>query len=143
MPFSPRWYSHKFHGPGLRYEVGICIRTGKIAWAHGPFPCGSYSDVRIFRLGMKRNLDEGELVVADGGYKDERCMACKDEQDPNREFFALVRARHETVNRRFKQFAVLGNRFRHSLKLHSFCFYAVCNITQLLLLSGEPLFSVQ
>ena len=27
-PFSPTWYSQKHNGPGLRYEVGICIHTG-------------------------------------------------------------------------------------------------------------------
>ena len=29
-PFSKKWYSHKFHGPGLRYEIGVCIQTGDI-----------------------------------------------------------------------------------------------------------------
>ena len=24
-PFSPKWFSHKFNGPGIRYEVGILI----------------------------------------------------------------------------------------------------------------------
>ena len=24
-PFNNKWYSHKLNGPGLRYEVGICI----------------------------------------------------------------------------------------------------------------------
>ena len=33
-PFGPKWYSHKFHGPGLRYEIGIGIETGYIVWAH-------------------------------------------------------------------------------------------------------------
>ena len=37
-PFNPKWYSHKFHGPGLRYEIGICIRTGHLVWVHGLFP---------------------------------------------------------------------------------------------------------
>jgi len=26
--FNAKWYSHKFKGPGLRYEVGVCISTG-------------------------------------------------------------------------------------------------------------------
>lgn len=141
-PFSPRWYSHKFHGPGLRYEVGVSVATGDIVWAHGPFPCGEFSDVRIFRLGMKQHLGNGELVIADGGYTDEKCRSCKGVNDPNRRLFAVVRARHETVNRRFKQFAVLGHRFRHALKLHSFCFYSICNLTQIMLLTGEPLFAL-
>ncbi|EFX70022.1 hypothetical protein DAPPUDRAFT_113096 [Daphnia pulex] len=39
-PFNPKWYSHKFHGPGLRYELAICIQTGDIVWAYGGLPCG-------------------------------------------------------------------------------------------------------
>lgn len=48
QPFNPKWYSRKFNDPGLRHEVGLCIMTGGIAWAHGPFPCGSYSDLKNF-----------------------------------------------------------------------------------------------
>jgi len=29
-PFDAKWYSHKLNGPGLRYEIGICLRTGDI-----------------------------------------------------------------------------------------------------------------
>ena len=29
-PFSKKWYSHKFHGPGLRYEAGISVARGDI-----------------------------------------------------------------------------------------------------------------
>lgn len=141
-PFDPKWYSHKFHGPGMRYEVAVCIATGRIVSAHGPFPCGQYSDVRIFRIALKARLEDGEYIVADGGYNDERCRSCKGTNDPNRRLFSVIRARHETVNRRFKQFNALGNRFRHSLGLHSSCFHAVCNLTQISLQNGEPLFRV-
>lgn len=46
-PFDPKWVSHKFKGPGVRYEVGIAIGTGEIVWAFGPFPCGAYNDLNI------------------------------------------------------------------------------------------------
>jgi len=62
------WFSHKFNGPGLRYELGVCIQTGDIVWIAGPFPAGDYPDVTIFELGMMDSLDEGETVEADGGY---------------------------------------------------------------------------
>ena len=39
-PFSKMWYSHKFHGAELRYEIGMCIQTGDIVWVNGPFKCG-------------------------------------------------------------------------------------------------------
>ncbi len=140
-PFNSKWYSHKFKGPGLRYEVGVCIVTGHVVWVNGPFPCGKYSDVKIFRLAMKRALLNGESVIADGGYTDERCEKNRQSRVVPKHLHSLARARHETVNRRFKQFSVLGTRFRHDKSLHSVCFHAVANLTQLMLSHGEPLFS--
>ena len=29
-PFQQIWYSHKFKGPGIRYEVGVTIETQKL-----------------------------------------------------------------------------------------------------------------
>ena len=37
-PFGPKWFSHKFKGPGLRYEVAVSIRKGHIVWVNGTFP---------------------------------------------------------------------------------------------------------
>ena len=44
-PFSTKWYSHKFKGPGLRYEVALTIKNGEIAWLNERFPCGSHPDL--------------------------------------------------------------------------------------------------
>ena len=72
-PFHPQWYSHKFEGPGLRYEVGVCLRTGWIVWWNGAFPCGSWPDINIARDGLIDELDDSiqEMVLADGGYRDD------------------------------------------------------------------------
>ncbi len=32
------WYSHKFHGPGVRYDVALSIEIPKIVWANGRWP---------------------------------------------------------------------------------------------------------
>ena len=40
VPFPEKWYSHKFKRPGLRYDVGLSVRSGTLVWAHGPFPVG-------------------------------------------------------------------------------------------------------
>ena len=49
-PFSAKWYSHKFHGPGITYEVGLNIRRGVIVfWAYGGYPCGEYPDLKLAR----------------------------------------------------------------------------------------------
>lgn len=57
----------------MRYEVGIYVYTVSVVWAHGPFPCGSHSDLRVFQQGVKNALDPDEMVIADRGYNDERC----------------------------------------------------------------------
>lgn len=67
--FSKRWYSHKFKGPGLRYEVALSILGGDIVWTNGPFPCGSWPDISIFRAGLIDELRPMEMVEADKGYR--------------------------------------------------------------------------
>ena len=48
-PFNKKWYSHKSESAGLRYEIAICIQTGRMVWTKGPFPCGVWPDIKIFR----------------------------------------------------------------------------------------------
>ena len=108
---------------------------------HGPFPCGAYSDLKIFRLGMQKCLNSYENVIADGVHKYERCKTTANRSI--NDFDATVQARHETVNRRLKQFFVLGYRFRHRISRHSSCFHAVANLTQLMIENGEPLFELE
>ena len=67
-PFSTKWFLHKFKGPGVRYEVGVCIRTGWIVWVNGPFPCGTWPDLKIAKERLSHCLDDGEKVIANGGY---------------------------------------------------------------------------
>jgi hypothetical protein len=62
------WFSHKFNGAGVRYELGVCIQTGNIVWVAGPFLPGDYPNVTIFQLGMMPRLGEGETVEADSSY---------------------------------------------------------------------------
>ena len=143
-PFDPKWYSHKFHGPGLRYEVGVCIQTGWIVWRNGPFPC-SKNDLQIARSWLIYELDQGEKYLADGGYRDggQFSETPNGLNNPDQKMKALARARHETVNRRFKQFGILSQRFRHSLNKHGAVFMAVANITQLAIMVDQPLFNIE
>ena len=68
IPFSKKWYSHKFKKAGLRYEVAVNIKTGDIVWINGPFPCGSWNDIKIFRCNLKLLIPPGEMVEADKGW---------------------------------------------------------------------------
>ena len=128
-PFDPKWFSHKFKGPGLTYEVGVCIENGHIVWVYGPFPCGRYADLTIFKMGLKLLLSQGEKVLADGGYRDELMLGRAAFRDEQKIVYARCRARHKTGNRRFTHLFCVGHRFRHDVSLHSAGFHAVCNIT--------------
>ena len=73
-----------------------------------------------------------EMTVADEGYNDQNYFI----HDKR------IMARHETVNRRMKQFGVLSQKFRHDRGLHPQCFHAVANLTQLMIANGERLFEI-
>ena len=139
IPFNRTWYSHKFKGAGLRYEIAVSFKTCEVVWATGPYPCGSFSDLRIFRLRLKHLLAQsGEKAIADKGYLDPQCVQTV-HYSSNLAY--RVRARHESINGRLKNFFVLSHTFRHPLSKHATCFFAVLNLTHLLLLE-DPLFNI-
>lgn len=107
-------------------------------WVNGPFPCGEYPDVRIFKKFMAKRLEPDELVIADRGYRHDRCVY----NSIHTNVFSKIRARHEIVNRRLKQFSALRVTFRHDLSLHSACFHAIANITKVIL-DSDPMFDIK
>jgi len=144
-PFSKQWYSFKFRAAGVRWEVGVSIFTGDIVWINGWFPCGAWPDIKIFRNDLlAKLLETNEMVEADRGYRGEPDAinvpdgdnAPVDEKDQ-------VRGRHETVNKRFKQFNILHRVFRHEREQHAFVFPAVAVLTQLSIENESPLFQVE
>lgn len=142
-PFDQKWFSHKLNGPGLKYEVGLCIRSGDIVWIHGGVPCGEYSDLVLARDLYIYAVDQGEKTIADEGYNDGNYFIYPESDPPSGAMQKRIMARHETVNSRLKQFGVLSKSFRHNIDYHSLCFTAVAVIVQLMIANGgEPLFSV-
>jgi len=142
------WYSFKFKTSGYRYEVALCIATGHIVWINGPFPCGANPDINIFRKGLKQLLlQAGEKAQADLGYRGEKhtTIIIPNQFDSKaiKKLKDDVRARHETVNKRFKQFAALKQVFRHDLDKHKPVFEAIAVLTQLGISLNEPLYQVQ
>ena len=110
----------------------------------GPFPCGSWNDRRIASYWLDHSLLPGEMYVADGGYRDGHRHACTPGiHDASFEAQkAKIRARHETVNGKFKTFGALKQCFRHSLDKHGIVMRAVVNIVQLEIEFESPLFPV-
>jgi hypothetical protein len=144
-PFSGKWFSHKHNGPGLRYEIAISIRNSEIVWIKGPFPCGAWPDITIFRTYLRQQFRPGEKCIGDRGYRGEPTLIttpvncdtrCK------RHLMGRIRGRHETVNVRMKHWHILKSQFRHDISKHGMVFKAVAVLTQLTITSDEPLFSV-
>ena len=105
---SSIWWSHKFNGPGVRYEVGVCIQTAEIVWFRGPFPC-NVSDREIFDTFLAQKLIPGEGVEADSGYRgrDQIFTPGIAKTRAERKQKSQVRGRHENVNSRLKVFGVM------------------------------------
>ena len=143
-PFSKSWWSHKFNGPALRYEIAVAVSNSKIVWVNGPYRAGRWPDTLIFRRGLRQVLQHcNEKTIADGGYKGlEEYIQVKG--DPNlpplvHKFNATARARHETVNMHLKTFECLNQRWRHPLEKHESAFMAVVCLTNIQF-EHEPLF---
>ena len=99
---------------------------------------------------MKNTLDEYEVVEADDGYQGEdplKCLIPKFcnlfDNDEMQEARYRAGSRHETCNKRFKQFHILQDTFRNDIEKHAYAFRAIVVLTQLSLKRGEPLFEVE
>jgi hypothetical protein len=142
--FSGRWYSHKFKGAGLRYELGISIQTGWIVWKNGPYPCWAFPDIKIARHKLVKELLPGEKYVADRVYFDGGQFADTPTgfSTLKQRMQSLVRAQHETVNSRLKKFHILSTRYRNDINTHYLIFHALCNVLQVEITQGAVLFHI-
>jgi DDE superfamily endonuclease len=152
-PFDPKWYSHKFNGPGVKYEVGVCIKTGYIVWINGPF-VASTSDATIFKNTLSGLLADDEGVEVDKGYGGDKKLKSPQVNSSKlqkKEKASAVGARHENVNSRLKIYNVLNIPFRHlnprygMMEKYGMCFNAIAVIlTQLKFESGgERLYDIK
>jgi hypothetical protein len=141
--FDEKWFSHKFNGPGVHYEIAVCIQTGWIVWINGPFPCGT-PDLCIARSALIFELDDNEKYLADGGYKDGNQFSVTPTGNHTGidRMKSLARARHECINSLFKKYGILERRFRHHHNLHGRVFTAIANIIQLTIMNQGPTFQV-
>ena len=95
------------------------------------------------------HLEPGERVETDRGYRGSapKYVKCPDgllaDPDPAVKLMAArVRSRQETVNERFKNWAILCTPYRHKFLEHQTVFGAIVVLTQLSL-AANPLFHVE
>jgi len=131
------------NGPGLRYEVALGIQSGYIVWVNGPYKPGVYNDDMIAHVfGFWGALAPGEYFLADSIYTGWRALTPNGRNNRDQYMKAAARARHETVNYRFKRFAILRVEFRHGNHRHGSVFKAIAMICQIEIEVESPLFHV-
>lgn len=134
----------------VKYEVGVCIKTGHIVWVNGPH-VGSANDGTIFKDKLADLLADDEGAEVDAGYKGHDKMKAPTVASTrvHRKEKSVVRGRHENVNGRLKIFNVLNVPFRHTkprnelMEKHGICFHAIAVVTQLKFEFGESLYDVK
>ena len=117
------FYSHKFKKSAVRYEVALCILSGDIVWLNGPYEAGIWHDISIFRNSLQSHLGLNERVEADDGYVGEAPLAIKCPRsfvnpEETKWMQARVLSRQETVNKRFKDWGILRQVYRHDIPSH-------------------------
>ncbi len=108
---------------------------------------GKYTDIKIFNKVLRNFLEPVERVEADEGYRGHpdkiKCPGNDANLAENWGMQGRVRARHETLNERLKNWGILSQVFRHHIMMHGDVFRACAVVTQLTVKNGEPLFEVE
>ena len=149
QPFNKQFFSVKFNHAALRYEIAVALYSSNIVWANGPHLPGVKNDLIIYRESLKHVLiANNEMAFADSGYRGEPDTIQEKGRGSKEERYVATRARarHETVNRRLKEWKSLSTQFRHNKGYdttnHGIVFDAVLVLTQLSISHNKSLFEV-
>ena len=118
-----------------------------MCWDFWAKPGGENDKTLLEESGGLEKIPIGKLAIVDRGYINQRN---KDKLSwPNlydspevNNFKSRVRLRHETFNRRLKDFNMLSERFQHNLDKHKAAFEAIVVIVQYQMDNGSPIFDV-
>lgn len=145
--FDPRHWGHKFNGPSLRYLVSTGLVTGLLCYISDLYhPAQNPEQVIANKPGeiCDRLEFEDELSFGDGIYATLNRFITHDGTNSAEQLLLKVaEARHETVNHRFKEFAIMSVRFRNKRNFHKVVHKAVANLVQLSLMYDRPLWSLE
>ena len=122
-------------------------QDGRHMLVGGSYRPGIWNDNVIFNDGLVHYLEVGERCEADDGYRGSapvyaKCPAVDFVGPDEVAMKQRARNRQETVNKRFKNWAILASPYRHQLLDHQQVFGAVAVLTQLSL-AENPLFQVE
>ena len=93
---------------------------------------------------MKQQLGLGKKVIANCGYKGDTKVCAPDDwkDETQKKAMGRLRARHETLNGRLKNWGCLAQIYRHNRDKHHLIVKAILVIAQIAISSGNPLFQV-
>jgi len=155
-----KWWSHKFNGPGVSFEVVADPVEGKIRWINGPEPASTH-DLTFLRGGKKgdiRHWKRSSLyfhvpkhvkLVGDSAYEgqSDKVTTTMDAHKPTTKvLFGRMKSMMESCFKRFKDFKILRESFRHGngtadkLQKIKIAFEAVAVLVQFDCENGHPLF---
>ncbi|ORY31116.1 hypothetical protein BCR33DRAFT_840685 [Rhizoclosmatium globosum] len=144
-------YSHKLNHAGWAFEVATALGTSKIVHIAGGVPAGDWPDLKLARETLVPRLLPNEKVAADKGYREQQgngnfiTPVVNRQNDPavdaHNRVLKRMGARHETVNKRIKDFQILKT-YRGEREKFPKIFKVVANLTQIKMRS-EPLYSFQ
>lgn len=124
---NSKWWSHKFNGPGVSFEVVTDPVDGKIRWINGPQPA-SIHDLTFLHGGKKGekhkwkrtalyfHVPSNTILVGDSAYEGQpdKVTITRDVHKPaTKQFFAWMKSMQETCFKRFKDFKILSGCFCH------------------------------
>jgi hypothetical protein len=120
----------------------LSIAKCYIVHIRGPFLPGKYNDLTMARTGLHYKLPRGEWYLADRGYAASGSPAItfdmlRDENERKR--MKRIRGRHETINRRFKEWGILGKKYRHDEDMHGYVFKCIAVLVQVDINQGNNL----
>ena len=136
-------------GRGCDGKLPQAFSTASCAGSTAHFQRGAWPDEVIFRHALEHELEPDELVHADRGYRNydgDVPRFITPSTAPNNALYESnkkVRARHESINGRFKRFRVISGPFRHGLEKQGECFRAVATLVQLMLRHDDSVFQVK
>ncbi|KAJ3329049.1 hypothetical protein HDU76_008741, partial [Blyttiomyces sp. JEL0837] len=147
-PFNRHLFSSKMKHAALRFIVGTAPNTSAIVCLTGGVPCGAWPDLKLAQATILKDLPKGEMAAADKGFRgDPRVMtyidgATTDAEKRHNQNIKNMKARHDTVNKRLKDFRILQDMSRTSIERYRMFVLAVAQVVNIKI-QREPLFSFE
>jgi hypothetical protein len=162
---STKWFDHKSHSAGLKYEFALAIWHNRCVWINGPYPAGERHDKAVFcgansmedhpdtwdKNALLHQIPERNKAIADSAYEGLSDKVTVKRPGHSQEVFTFVdraQNRQETWHGRLESYNILNHRFRHGdctkekMEMHKMAVEAVAVIVQYDM-KYHPLFNME